>query len=55
MARSRRKTSRRKASSRKKVNLRKGQCKVISTPSGRRKICKLQNGKVRFRKMRAGA
>lgn len=33
------------------AKMRKGTCKIINTPGGKRKLCRLKNGKVRFRKM----
>lgn len=37
-----------------KHNLRRGQCKTINTPAGRRRLCKMKNGKVRFKKLSYG-
>ena len=31
--------------------MRKGTCKIIKTPGGRRKLCRQKNGRVKFVKM----
>lgn len=43
--------ARKKRRKKPKHNLRKGTCKVINTKAGKRRICKLKNGKVRFKKL----
>lgn len=43
--------AKRKRKRKRKVTLSRGQCKIITTPAGKRKICKDRRGKVKFRKM----
>lgn len=45
---------RRKKKKRVKHKLRRGQCKTINTKAGRRRLCKLKNGKVRFKRLSYG-
>ena len=41
---------RKKAKKRRKHNIKKGECKVISTPAGKRNLCHTAKG-MRFKKM----
>ena len=34
--------------------MKKGTCKIVNTPGGRRKLCRGKNGRVKFAKMGGG-